>query len=163
ADVRTARTLLRAEASGARLAAPASAYWPLVGELGGLLPAFLQIGGDAIDLVTWHYYPQQSARCPAAVRRATPTLLLDPQKLDEIDRWADEVEAARVGGAPQAATWLGETSNAQCGGAPGISDTFASSLWWVDQLGKMARRGTQVVFRQALTGADYGLLSEPSL
>jgi heparanase 1 len=163
ADVRAARALLLAEAPGARLAAPASAYWPLIGEIGGLLPSFLQVGGDAIDLVTWHYYPQESARCPAVVLAATPTLLLDSESLDEIDRWADEVEAARAGGAPQAATWLGETSNAQCGGAPGISDAFVSSLWWLDELGKMARRGTQVVIRQSLTGADYGLLSEPSL
>jgi hypothetical protein len=44
-----------------------------------------------------------------------------------------------------------------------VSDAFASSLWWLDELGKMARRGTPVVVRQSLTGADYGLLAEPSL
>jgi heparanase 1 len=163
ADVQTARTLVAAEAPGARLAAPASAYWPLIGELGGLLPEFARIGGDRIDVLSWHYYPQQSARCAAAVLRATPTRLLDPSYLDEIDRWADEVEQARAGHAPQAEGWLDETSNAQCGGAPGISDAFVSSLWWLDELGKMAQRGTPVVVRQSLTGADYGLLAEPSL
>jgi heparanase len=162
-DVAAARTLIAAESPSAKLAAPASAYWPVVGEIGGLLPAFVEIGGSSIDVLTWHYYPQESARCPVAVWPAKPTWLLDPQNLDEIDRWADQVEAARAGSAPQAVTWLDETSNAQCGGAPGISDTFVSSLWWLDELGKMARRGTPVLVRQSLTGADYGLLSEPSL
>jgi heparanase 1 len=164
ADVRTARALLAAEAPTAKLVAPASAYWPIIGELGGLLPAFAKIGGNTVDALTWHYYPQQSARCPVAVRSATPTRLLDPDNLDEIDRWADDVLSAQKSApSPSPEIWLDETSNAQCGGAPGISDRFVSSLWWLDELGKMARRGTPVVIRQSLTGADYGLISEPSL
>src|SRR5262249_24191291 len=147
-DVRAARALIAAVTPGVALAAPSSAYWPIVGEVGGLLPPFLKVGGDAVDIVTWHYYPQQSRRCGAVVREATPTQLLDPDNLDEIDRWADDVETARAAGAPSAPVWLGETSNAQCGGAPGVSDAFASSLWWLDELGKMARRGTPVVVRQ---------------
>jgi heparanase 1 len=162
-DVRTARTMLAGVAPTAKLAGPASAYWPIIGEVGGLLPAFAEVGGDSVDLITWHYYPQESARCPVAVRSATPTRLLDPDNLDEIDRWADDVKNARDRWAASAQAWLDETSNAQCGGAPGISDAFVSSLWWLDQLGKMARRGTPVVIRQSLTGADYGLLAEPSL
>jgi heparanase 1 len=164
ADVNTARALLDAEAPAARLVAPASAYWPIIGELGGLLPAFAKIGGNRVGALTWHYYPQESARCPVAVRSATPTRLLDPDNLDEIDRWADDVAAAQKSApSPSPEIWLDETSNAQCGGAPGISDRFVSSLWWLDQLGKMARRGTPVVVRQSLSGADYGLLAEPSL
>jgi heparanase 1 len=162
-DVQTARALLAADAPAAKLAGPASAYWPTVGEFVGFLPPFVQLDGTGVDVITWHYYPQQSARCPLALRPATPTLLLDPRNLDEIDRWADQVEHARATSAPNAQIWLDETSNAQCGGAPGISDAFASSLWWLDELGKMARRGTSVVVRQSLTGADYGLLAEPSL
>jgi heparanase 1 len=163
ADVATARALVADEAPGARLAAPASAYWPLIGEIGGLLPDFARLGGGSIDVLSWHFYPQESARCAAVVVPATPTTLLDPDKLDEIDAWADDVEAARASYAAQAEAWLDETSNAQCGGAPGISDAFVSSLWWLDELGKMARRGTPVVVRQSLSGADYGLLAEPSL
>jgi heparanase 1 len=159
-DLATARTILP---TGSRLAGPASAYFPLAGEATGFLPAFVKAGGSAVDVLTWHYYPQESARCPAAVVPASPTALLDPFALDEIDRWADEVEMARASGAPQAEAWLDETGNAQCGGAPGVSDVFVSSLWWLDELGKMARRGTPVVVRQSLTGADYGLIAEPSL
>jgi heparanase 1 len=162
-DVRVARGLVTELMPAAKLAAPASAYWPLVGELGGLLPAFAEVGGDSVDILSWHYYPQQSGRCGVAVRSATPTRLLDADNLDEIDRWAKDVEDAQQKWAPRTEVWLGETSNAQCGGAPGISDAHVSALWWLDELGKMARRGTQVVVRQSLTGADYGLLAEPSL
>jgi heparanase len=159
ADLATARALVDAASPGAKLAAPASAYWPIIGELNGLLPSLVPLAKTSIDVVTWHFYPQESLRCPVRLRGATPTTLLDPDNLDEIDRWAGVVDGAR-GGLP---AWLGETGNAQCGGAPGVSDTFASSLWWLDELGKMARRGTPVVVRQSLTGADYGLLAEPSL
>jgi heparanase 1 len=162
-DVRAARAMLAALAPTAKLAAPASAYWPIIGEVGGLLPAFAHAGGASVDLLTWHFYPQESARCPVAVRAASTSMLLDPEHLDEIDRWADDVEKARATDAPRAQAWLDETGNAQCGGAPGVSDAFVGSLWWLDELGKMARRGTPVVVRQSLTGADYGLLAEPSL
>jgi hypothetical protein len=64
---------------------------------------------------------------------------------------------------PGAEVWLGETSSCQCGGQPGISNAFVSGFYWLDELGQMARRGTKVVVRQSLTGADYGLLAEPSL
>jgi heparanase len=163
ADLATARTLVDGTTPGAKLAGPASAYWPIIGELGGLLPPVVEQGGGALDLVTWHYYPQQGRRCSATVRKASLTTLLDPDALDEVDRWSAEVESAAAAGAPHASLWLGETGNAQCGGEAGVSDAWASSLWWADELGKMARRGTQVVVRQSLTGANYGLLAEPSL
>ncbi len=162
-DVRAARRLVAGATPGAKLAAPASAYWPIIGEVGGLLPAFARAGGGDVDILTWHFYPQESARCPVAVRPATLRRMLDPRYLDEIDRWADDVEDARRRFAARAEAWLDETSNAQCGGAPGVSDAFVSSLWWLDELGKLARRGTPVVARQSLSGADYGLLAEPSL
>jgi heparanase 1 len=162
-DLATARGLLTTAAPGALLAGPASAYWPIVGEIGGLLPKVLAVGGSALDIVTWHYYPQQSMRCAARVLKATTTTLLDPDNLDEIDRWAIQVDGAARAYAPSAKVWLGETGNAQCGGQPGVSDAFASGFWWLDQLGKMASRGTAMMIRQSLTGADYGLLSEPDL
>src|SRR5262249_39250116 len=157
--VATARALLDGAAPGSRLAAPASAYWPTVGEVGGFLPSFLSANTAPLDIVSWHYYPQESQRCPVVVRRATPTTLLAPKNLDEIERWADVGEAARASHAPKSEGWLDETGNAQCGGQPGVSDTFASGFWWLDQLGKLARRGVPVVIHQSLTGADYGLLA----
>ncbi|MGE0551105.1 MAG: hypothetical protein AB7R00_28855 [Kofleriaceae bacterium] len=163
ADTVTARALLDERAPGALLAAPSSAYWPVTGEFRPFYPAFMNAGSANIDLVTWHYYPQQSGRCPFATREAEPGLLLDPANLDEVGTWATEVEASRDQRDPNIPVWLGETGHAQCGGQPGLSDAFEASSWWVDQLGLIARRGQPIVIRQTLSGGSYGLIDEATL
>ena len=55
-----------------------------------------------------------------------------------------------------------ETGHALYGGEPGLSDTYLSSIWWLDQLGLLAREGVSRVFRQSLVGSDYGLIDQDS-
>jgi heparanase 1 len=147
----------------ARSAAPAVAYWPIEGEVPNkILPDFVVNAGDLVDIVTWHYYPQQSTACPIGSRKVNePVLPLD--WLATVEGWAAEVEGLRDADAPDADIWLGETGHAQCGGEPGISDSFASSFWWLDQLGRVARRGQPIVMRQALSGGAYNLVEDLSL
>jgi heparanase 1 len=163
-DAATARALVDATTPGALLAAPSSAYWPIAGELFPLSTDFLAAGGGrAIDVVTWHYYPQQSRRCLLATRRASLDRMLDPSTFDELDTWAARVESARDRYAQGKPVWLGESGNAQCGGEPGVSDAFASGFWWVDELGRTARRGQPVLVRQTLSGSNYGLIDDVTL
>ena len=56
--------------------------------------------------------------------------------------------------------WMTETGHALYGGEPGLSDTYISSIWWLDQLGLLAREGVSRVFRQSLVGSDYGLIDQ---
>lgn len=164
ADAQTAAALIDEFDPSTPLAAPSSAYWPLAGEMRPLYAEFMANGGgEAIDMVTWHYYPQQSVRCPLATRRAEPGLMLDPANLDEVAVWAAEVESVREEYARSAPVWLGESGNAQCGGEPGISDAFEGGFWWLDQLGQLARRGQPAVIRQTLSGSNYGLIDEATL
>lgn len=148
---------------GAVTVAPAVAYWPIEGEVPKkILPGFLANAGDLVDVVTWHYYPQQSTSCPIGSRKINlPIPPLD--WFDTIDGWAEEVEGLRDTDAPGAAVWLGETGHAQCMGEPGISNTFASSFWWLDQLGRIAKRGQPVVIRQTLAGFSYYLVEVEEL
>ena len=95
--------------------------------------------------------PKLPKRCPIATRRASPAVMLDPDNLAAVDRWAERIEDDVRAHAAQAEVWLGETGNAQCGGEPGVSDRFVGSLWWLDELGRMARRGQPV----ALSGVDW--------
>ncbi len=166
-DLRVARRLVDGYTPGARLAGQGSAFWPVLGEplglLSGYMPDYLKLAGDIVDVVTWHYYPQQSRRGPAASRRAHPSRLLDPRNLDEAAHWADKIQRWRDRYAPGRPVWLGETGHAQFGGEPGLSDTFLSGLWWLDQLGLLARLGHDVVVRQTLAGLDYGLLDADTL
>jgi heparanase 1 len=149
--------------SSARVAAPAVAYWPIEGEVPKkILPEFIANAGDVVDIVTWHYYPQQSTSCPIGSRVVNqPVPPLD--WLETVEGWAAEVEGLRDANAPQAAVWLGETGHAQCGGEPGISNSFASSFWWLDQLGRIAARGQPIAMRQSLSGGSYNLVTDLEL
>jgi hypothetical protein len=162
-DVRRARALLDELHDPGRLAGVGSAYWPVLGEGRGVMSDTLQAAGGALDIVTWHYYPQQSHRCPLATRRAAAALTPAPERLGEVDRWAQQVETAAHEHAPHAAVWLGETASAQCGGEAGVSDSFADALWWLDELGRISRRGQPVVVRQTLSGSDYGLVDDRTM
>ncbi|MDX2020889.1 MAG: glycoside hydrolase [Deltaproteobacteria bacterium] len=162
-DMQVARWLVDEITPHARLAGPAVAFWPLVGEGLPFAKRFMKNGGHLLDIITWHYYPQQSFRCPVATNRAHAGQVLRPSELQDVDRWAGFVEGLRTQYGPSAQTWLGETGGAQCGGEPELSDRFGSSLWWVDELGRMARRGQRVVVRQTLSGGDYGLIDDKTL
>ncbi len=159
--------LLRELSPGSLLVGPASAVWPRIGEPYPLVPRIAS--GPAagfIDAVSWHYYPQQSSRGRVAVRRAGPGTMLSPKNLDEILRRGGKFlrAARRIDRCKPAhrrtACWLTETAHALYGGEPGVSDTFASTLWWLDELALLAREGVSRVFRQSLVGSDYGLLRE---
>jgi len=162
-DYARAQGLARELYPQARVAGPASAYWPILGEplafLFGVMKPFLE-RTERADVITWHYYPTQSDRCPIRVRKATLERMLAPKTLNEIRRWAKALNTRRDEHQPDAEIWLGESGPAQCGGQRGLSDTFASGFWFLDQLGSVARFGHTVHVRQSLIGADYGLLTE---
>lgn len=164
ADLLRARRLLDELDPAARLAGPASSYWPVLGSWrssfdGGVLDR----AGQLLDVVSWHYYPQQSFRCPVATRSAHAGRMMSAAALADLDAWAGQVEGATRAHASGAEVWLGETGSAQCGGEPGFSNAFADALWWGDTLGRVARRGQKVIVRQTLAGADYGLIDDRTL
>ncbi len=144
------------------LAGPATAWWPHWGEPLGLSPDILRQAGQHLSFFTWHYYPQQSQRCAVQTRPTSTHGLLEPTALNTGVDFARHQERLRRRYAIQAPHWLGETGHAQCGGSPEISDRWASSLWWLDQLGALAKVGVSLQVRQALVGSDYGLLAEQS-
>jgi heparanase 1 len=146
-----------------KLLGPSCAFWPVVGELLPIFPRFLKEAGHQVDVVTWHYYPQQSRRSPIATRRASAKKMLSPSFFNETDRWVTWVERYQEQFAPHAEVWLEETGNAQCGGEPGLSDRFIAGFWWLDLLGRLARSGQRVVMRQNLSGADYSLIHDDTL
>ena len=174
-DTAVARAMLDELAPGTALAAPASAFWPVIGEIpaiefGGTpfsertYAAFLQAGGgDNVDVLTWHFYPTQSFRCPFATRAAQPGVFLNKLTLNAVSLWSFIASLDRDNYAPGLPLWLGETGSAQCGGEPGVSDTFESGFFWLDQLGRVARTGQPVVVRQSLSGASYGFIDDTDL
>ncbi len=55
--------------------------------------------------------------------------------------------------------WLTETADAACGGNRWDA-TFLDTFRYLDQLGRLARAGVQVVMHNTLAASDYGLLDE---
>lgn len=164
ADFQRLVHLLDELSPGARAVGPSSAVWPLIGEPNPLIPALSR--GPAAGLfgaLSWHYYPQQSTHGPVATRRVGVKTMLDPRKLDGVLRWTRMVARAQARCGPGVENWMTETAHALYGGEKGISDTFASTLWWLDELGLLAREGVDKVFRQSLVGARYGLLDQDTL
>jgi heparanase 1 len=164
ADFATARALLDEYFDDFLFGGISSSYWPSVGEIAPLYPDFISMGGaDSVDVITWHYYPQQSQRGPVATDPWAPGLLLDPKRLDIALKWYDDIADHRDEHAPEIPIWLGETGHAQYGGQPGSSDRFEGTFWWLDQLGALAGRGQPITVRQTLSGSNYGLIDDVTL
>lgn len=161
-DFASFASLVRRLAPGTKTVGPSSAVWPLIGEPNPLFPALGRSPAAAfLDAASFHYYPQQSSRGPVAVRRAREGTLLSARTLDGARRWITYArKALSRGAAAEAPLWVTETGHALYGGEPGLSDTWLSTPWWLDQLGLMAHEGVETVFRQSLVGGDYGLLAE---
>jgi hypothetical protein len=109
-----------------------------------------------IDAVSYHEYGALSARCGG---QQTREAALSEQWLSQTDRALARYRALRDRLAPGKPIWLTETAEAACGGnrwAAGFLDTFR----YLDQLGRLARAGVQVVMHNTLAASDYGLLDE---
>ena len=61
--------------------------------------------------------------------------------------------------APDAPIWVTETADAACGGNP-WGATFLDSFRYVDQMGRLAKRGVQAIFHNTLASSEYGLLDQ---
>lgn len=119
------------------------AYLPLVGGSGG---------GGILHAVTHHVYPGTNRRD-----------FNSPQSLDgslgEI-AWYTSVVSRN---APNAQVWAGEDgpigggNDGTCGGNGSVCGTFASALWYADDMALRARHGFAQYQRQAFFGGAYGL------
>ncbi|TBR38328.1 glycoside hydrolase [Marinomonas agarivorans] len=158
---------IRSNLPNCRISGPGSAFWPRLGEtikpFSNITDKFLASLEHKLDIIDWHYYPFQSTRSPVRTRTATIQSVLSPDSLEDYVKYAQQLRTMRDKYQPQAMLWTGETGSAQCGGQQKISDRFASSFWWADQLGQGAVCGQSVMIRQSLIGGDYGLIDRLTL
>ena len=129
------------------------------GDLGSV--KLLAASGPVFGALSFHYYGALSQRCTG---RAPSPAERDEGALSEawlsgVDRAAAFYAGLRDRFEPGRPLWVTETADAACGGNPWAS-TFLDSFRYLDQLGRMARRGVQVVFHNTLAASDYGLLDE---
>ncbi len=162
-DFAAARAMLDANAPGAKLAGAQSSWWPVLGEPAPMMKDFMDKTTVTPDVVTWGWYPLESRRCQLQLTHATEHALDSTDALAGLDDAATVVERLQQVDAHGQPLWLADTGHARCGGEPGLSDRFVASLWWLDELGRLAARGQQVVVRQGLVGGENGLLDQATL
>jgi len=124
----------------------------------------LKATGPVFDIFSYHSYGAVSKRCAAmgASATTTPGAALSAEWLSRVDRIEAFYANLRDQFEPGKPLWITETADAACGGDPWAS-TFLDSFRYLDQLGRMSKRGVQVNIHNTLASSDYGLLDENTL
>jgi hypothetical protein len=119
----------------------------------------LTASGPGVDVFSYHHYGTLSERCIGSSR---PEAALSEAWLAQTDQALAFHRTLRDGFEPGKQIWLTETADAACGGNR-WSATFLDTFRYLDQLGRLAKAGVQVVMHNALAASDYGLLDERTL
>jgi heparanase len=123
----------------------------------------LQQTGRGIDVFSYHHYGALSQRCAGPPGQTGPERqALSEDWLASTDQALAFYKTLRDAFEPGKPIWLTETAEAACGGNPQAS-TFLDTFRYLDQLGRLARAGVQVVMHNTLAASDYGLLDETTL
>jgi hypothetical protein len=112
-----------------------------------------------VDAVSYHHYGTLSERCSGT---STPETALSEEWLSRTDQALTFYRSLRNKFEPGKPIWLTETADAACGGNRSAA-TFLDTFRYLDQLGRLARAGVQVVMHNTLAASDYGLLDEKTL
>jgi hypothetical protein len=115
------------------------------------------------DAFSYHMYGASSLRCKA------PGKLTTTEGAALTEEWLARTEltygfyaAMRDRYEPGKAMWVTETGETSCGGDP-WAKTFIDTFRYLDQLGRLAKHGVQVVMHNTLAVSDYGLLDRATL
>ena len=116
------------------------------------------MGGSAgaPDVFSYHFYNGLSER--GGGRHHTPAdQVLTEEYLSRTEKALDGFVEVRDEHAPGAPIWLTETADAAFGGST-WAPTWLDVPRYVDQLGRLARRGVECVMHNTLCASDYGML-----
>ena len=122
-------------------------------------PDLLDASASSVDAISYHHYGMLSERCTGA---SSPDGALSEERLARTDQTMDFYRRLRDQFEPGKPIWLTETAEAACGGNRWAA-TFFDTFRYLDQLGRLAKAGVQVVMHNTLAASDYGLLDEKTL
>jgi hypothetical protein len=167
-DVARFRTFLKEAAPGTVFLGPGSVGERATGGLGAgssirMLKTrdLLAATGPGVDAFSYHHYGTVSRRCAGAgaALMTTPEDALSEEWLSRTDATLAFYRSLRDEFEPGKPLWLTETADAACGGNPWAS-SFLDTFRYLDQLGRLARQGVQMVAHNTLVASDYGILDE---
>jgi heparanase 1 len=124
----------------------------------------LQHMGKDIDAFSYHHYGAASRRCAGTpgMPQTSADAALSEEWLARTDQTLAFYRNLRDEFEPGKPMWVTETADAACGGNPWAS-TFLDTFRYLDQLGRLAKQGVQVVIHNTLASSDYGLLDQKTL
>ncbi len=124
----------------------------------------LKATGPVFDTFSYHSYGATSERCASMgpASQTTAEAALSDEVLSRGDRIEEFYAGLRDKYEPGKPMWLTETADAACGGNFWAS-TFLDSFRYLDQMGRLAKRGLQVHMHNTLASSDYGLLDDGTL
>jgi heparanase len=130
---------------------------------GGILPSGLSITSESIlsaepkpgfDIFSYHYYGNVSKRCMGGQK---PEDALSNSWLSKTEIGLSYYRGLRDKYNPGIPIWLTETAETACGGNPWAA-TFLDTFRYLEQLGRLAKKGVQVVMHNTLAHSEYALL-----
>lgn len=125
--------------------------------------SILEATAPAFDIVSYHFYPATSVRCAAfGMPQTSKDVALTESFLALTEQEARHFKMLRDRLEPGKPIWLTEVAGAACGGNPWATE-FIDAFRYVEQLGRLARIGVQVVMHNTLSASDYGLIDDVTL
>lgn len=130
---------------------------------GGILSAGLEVTSESMlsaepnpkfDIFSYHYYGTVSKRCMGGQK---PENALSATWLSKTELGLKYYEGLRDKYNPGAPIWLTETAETACGGNPWAA-TYLDTFRYLEQLGRLAKKGVQVVMHNTLARSEYALL-----
>jgi len=111
------------------------------------------------DIFSYHFYGGVSGRCMGGL---TPENALTKEWLSKTELGLKYYQEARDMYLPGAPIWLTETAEAACGGDPWAA-TYIDCFRYLEQMGRLAKKGVQVVMHNTLATSEYALLEQETL
>ena len=156
-DVAVFRAWMRQSSPGTLILGPGSAGDTASPSSPGIRTRdLLIVSGPGLDGVSYHHYNTLSPRCGV---HDDAIQALSEQWLSRTDATLAVYRGLRDEFEPGKPIWLTETADAACGGNPWDA-TFLDTFRYLDQLGRLAKAGVQVIMHNTLAASDYGLLDE---
>ncbi|QOZ24465.1 hypothetical protein [Bradyrhizobium sp. CCBAU 51753] len=149
-DFATFRNFIKRAAPDVTILGPGTA------STGADAAALFAATAHGIDAVSYHHYGALSARCGSD---RTAEAALSDEWLARTGKAHAFYRTLRDRLAPRKPIWLTETAESACGGNRWAA-TFLDTFRYLDQLGRLAKAGVQVVMHNTLAASDYGLLDE---
>ncbi|QGY46174.1 hypothetical protein GM418_21645 [Maribellus comscasis] len=108
------------------------------------------------EIFSYHFYGGVSKRCGGDL---TPEDERTSEWFSKTEKEFEFYKKLRDKYNPDAPIWLTETAEAACGGNPWAA-TYNDCFRYLEQLGRLAKKGVQVVMHNTLCASEYALLDQ---